>query len=59
MVERCAHVAPETLQGAAGRLDALGPLLLGYDGPVTGPSSVEQEATAARGNTMSEGKNEL
>lgn len=58
MVECYAHVAPETLQGAAGRLDALGPLLLGYEAPVAESLSVEQEAVA-RGSTMPEGKNDL
>ena len=58
MVERYAHVAPETLQGAAGRLDALGPLLLGYDAQVVEAPSGEQESLVAPGTMVPKRKRE-
>ena len=46
MVERYAHVAPETLQGAAARLDVLGKEVLGYD---------EHKAVDAEADPIDEG----
>ena len=62
MVERYAHVAPETLQGAAGRLDGLRREVLGYEAlPAQGyearptePRRDEAEGEPPRGNVMPE-----
>jgi hypothetical protein len=54
MVERYAHVAPEALQGAAGRLDGVGRQLLGYDLASPNPEGVNTGAGPTRNDVVPE-----